>query len=352
MKSISESSKKVFVGIDVHQKTYSVCCIVEDVVVKKWRMEARPEKLLKLLRSYFIEHEVYTVYEAGFSGFGLHRCLEEGGFKSQVVHASAVEVSQRDRVKTDKRDALKLSTQLSVGRLHGIRIPTVEEEHQRELTRTRQQLVRHRSAIKNQIRSKFHYFGLLDPREHRELSMRMVRQVMSKVQAAELKLVVGALVEVWLSFNEQLKLLEKEIRKQAETDWREKVYRMLPGFGPLTSRTCSNELGDLRQFSNVKQLYSFTGLTPGEHSSGERIKREGITRQGSSRLRHVLVQAAWVAIGKDQGLRRDYERIARQAGKGGKLKAIVAIARKLIGRARALFRDETAYRTFCFVSVR
>lgn len=344
----SIAQKTVFVGIDVHRKSYSVCCVSDSSVVKKCRMPANGQLLIGFLKKHFSEHVISTVYEAGFSGFELHRAIEAASLRSCVVHAASVEVSHRDRVKTDKRDALKLATQLAAGRLRGIRIPSREEEQRRQLTRTRQQLMQHRTAIKNQIRSKLHIFGLLDPNDRRELSLMMVEQVLSRTEIAQLRIAIQSLLGVWLALNEQLKKLQAALREQAKTDPLEKVYRSLPGFGPLASRVCANELGNMLHFSNCKKLYSFTGLTPGEQSSGEKVWRGAITKQGSARLRHVLVQAAWMAIRRDAGLRADFERIARNANK---LKAIVAIARKLIGRARALFRDHEMYDTKGVVSL-
>lgn len=338
MESIAQI--KVFVGIDVHRKSYTLCCVVDGQIVKRCRIEARAAAVIGFVQRHFPSHQVFTAYEAGFSGFELHRALVDAGINSIVVHAAAIEVSRGDRVKTDKRDARKLAVQLWAGRLRAINVPSREQEQKRQLTRTRQQLIEHRSAIKNQIRAKFHIFALLEPSDPRELSLAMVQQIISRTAITELKKTIEALKAVWLSINEQLKLVQVALRQQAKADPLEKVYRSLPGFGPLASRVCSNELGDLQQYPNCKRLYSFTGLTPGEQSSGEKIRRTGITRQGSARLRHVLVQAAWVATRKDPGLRNDFERIA---AKSNKLKAIVAIARKLIGRARALFRDKTVY---------
>jgi transposase len=347
MENISQKSEKVFIGIDVHKSSYTVACSIDGVIVKKCRMKASFVGLSNYLMKHFDGHEIYTVYEAGFSGFELDRFLNSRGFKNIVINPGSVEVSSRDRVKTDKRDAKKLATQLACGRLKGIRIPSREQEQRRQLTRTRSQLIRHRSRIKNQIRSKLHIFSLLRGDDHREMSFKLVGEVMSLNLDSELRTSLELLISIWKNIDAQLKVLQQEIRKQAKKDPLEAVYRQLPGAGPLSARELSNELGDLQQFPNVKQLYSFTGLTPSENSSGDKIRRGSISRQGSARLRHILVEMAWRAIRTDEGLRRDFNRIA---ARGNKLKAIVAIARKLIGRARALFRTNTPYRTFCSVA--
>ncbi len=76
-----------------------------------------------------------------------------------MVNPGSIEVAVHNRVKTDKRDALKIATLLEVGRLRGIRVPTQQQEQQRLLTRTRQQLIEDRTAIKNKIRMKCHDYG-------------------------------------------------------------------------------------------------------------------------------------------------------------------------------------------------
>jgi transposase len=341
MKTLQQKSEKVFIGIDVHKSSYSVACVVEGEVVKKCRMKACGMELLKFIRKHFKGYEAITVYEAGFSGFELDRLLNSNGVKNIVVHPGSVEVCSRDRVKTDKRDAKKLAVQLAAGRLEGIRIPPREQEQRRQLTRTRRQLVEHRTSIKNQIRSKLHIFSILRSDDRREMSFKLVNEVMCLER--ELRVALEVLISLWRSIDSELKLLQQELRKQAQQDPLEKVYRELPGSGPLSVRELSNELGDLQQFSSAKRLYSFTGLTASERSSGESIRRGSICRQGSSRLRHILIEMAWRAIRQDEGLRRDFHRIA---ARGNKMKAIVAIARKLIGRARALFRDGVSYREF------
>ena len=102
----------------------------------------------------------------------------------------------------------------------------------------------------------------------------------------------------------------------------------------------SNELGDMSQFKNERQLFSYTGLTPSEYSSGENIRKGRISRQGNSRVRGILVEIAWRAIKKDKALAKFFERLYPHTGKK---RAIVAVARKFIGRIRAAFRQKQNY---------
>lgn len=107
--------KKVFVGMDVHKKTYAVVAVCDGTIAKKWSMKASPEKVAESLQSFFLGADIYSAYEAGFSGFRLHRVLVESGIKNIVVNAASIEVRANDRVKTDKRDATKIAEQLSRG---------------------------------------------------------------------------------------------------------------------------------------------------------------------------------------------------------------------------------------------
>jgi transposase len=181
-------------------------------------------------------------------------------------------------------------------------VPTPEQEQQRLLTRTRQQLVEDRSAIKNKIRMKCHQMGLIDPDDPREMSHKLGSEMLNLAPSPEFTLVIEAYWQVWNSIEMQIKKIDQKLHEQAKIDPNETIYRSAPGIGPLSARILSNELGDLSQFANERQLFSYTGLTPSEHSSGEKL----------------------------------YPRT-------GKKRAIVAVARQLIGRIRAAFKTGQPY---------
>lgn len=333
--------KDIFVGLDVHKKTYAVVARVDGEVVKKWTTVASPSKLVAQLFRYFEGGNIYTAYEAGFSGFSLHRDLESTGIHNLVVHAAGIEVAANDRVKTDKRDAAKLSSLLESKRLKGIRVPTEAEENQRQLTRTRQQLVEDRTAVKNKLRMKFHQLGVIEAEENQHMSHILVKELLTRVSSKEFVIAIEAYWHIWQKLDEEITKLERELKQQAQEDSNEATYRSAPGVGPLSARILSNEMGDMSQFHNERQLFSYTGLTPSEHSSGDHIRRGHITRQGNSRVRAILIEIAWRAIGKDQALATFFERLYPHTGKK---RAIVAVARKLIGRIRAAFQHGETYR--------
>jgi transposase len=337
----SYEGSDVYIGIDVHKKTYVAVARVGQVVVKKWTTPAEPEAFAQQLLKYFAGAQIHTVYEASFCGFRLHRELRRQEIDNIVVHAAGVEVAANRRVKTDKRDADKLSGQLACGRLKGITIPSEAQEKGRLLSRTRSQLVKHRRQIMQQIRMKSHQFGLIAPEEQRVMSLVWVQQLLEQSSSEEFRVTVSALVAVWQTLDQQIGHLQNQLHQQAAEDPCHATYLSAPGFGLISARILANELGNLSRFANERQLFSLTGLTPSEHSSGEQVQRGGITKQGNRHVRAVLIEVSWRAIRQDPDLAAFYQRILMHSDSK---RAIVAVARKLIGRIRAAFCRGEHYR--------
>lgn len=154
---VSNAVKRVYIGLDVHREFFVASCLSEGVVVKRCRMPARAEAAISFIVKHFGNCDVRTCYEAGFSGFWLHRALERAGISNIVVHPGSIEVASNDRVKTDKRDSLKMAQQLAAGRLRGIRLPSVEQEQRRLVCRTREQLMREKRRVQVRIRMRLHH---------------------------------------------------------------------------------------------------------------------------------------------------------------------------------------------------
>lgn len=336
------SNQSIFIGIDVHKKTYSVTAICNGEVIKKDTLKASPQQLIDYCFKYFNKANIFSAYEAGFCGFYLHRQLIDKGINNIVVHASSIEISSRDRVKTDKRDSLKIATQLSVGRLKGIYVPTIQRESYRCITRLREKLIKDRTRMGVQIKSFLNLNGLGNSQYEKRVSLKFVNDILQLSDDCESVFYLKTMSRRWLQVNTEIKDIEKMLVSQAasEPDL-EKIYRSAPGIGPIISRVLINELGDMSQFKSEKTLFSYTGLTPQEYSSGEHIRQGHISRQGKPILRKLLVQAAWTAIKKDIRLEEVFERICLKAGKK---RAIIAIARRLIGHIRACLQKNEEYK--------
>lgn len=333
--------KHVFIGLDVHKKTYSVTAICENRVVKKATIGASPSGLVHFCHKFFPEAHIHSAYEAGFSGFSLHRTLLGQGIDSRVVHPASIEIAVRDRVKNDKRDSMKIARQLNQGMLQGIPIPTEEQERRRVLTRLRETLVRRKTQAGNQLKSFLYFHGLMGLDEPK-VSSAWIDTLSHRDCPEEVAFGISVYVEEWKYYKGRIAEIDARLRDQAEADsLLEMIYRSVPGIGPTSARILANELGDMSQFRREKQLFSYLGLTPTESSSGEHIRRGRISRQGKPTLRKVLVQAAWAAIRQDPSLNEVYERIRVRSG--GK-KAIVGVARRLAGRIRACLKEGRTYR--------
>ena len=336
------TGKKIYLGIDVHKATYAIAALCEKIVVKKATLPANPEGLVSFCNKFFPGAVIESAYEAGFSGFHLHRVLEKNRIKNLVVHAAGIEVAVGDRVKTDKRDSLKIATQLEANRLEGIHVPSEEREEKRALTRLRDTIVEHRMITANQIKALLHQHGLISPTAKKKVCPKWIESLKKLPMRDGIRFALNHLVDMWQQLTVKIKEINAEMAKQAAEDHAlEKVYRSTPGIGPVGARILANEIEDMSYFDNERQLFSYTGLTPSEHSSGGHIRKGHISRQGKAVIRKVLVLESWKAIQQDAQLRAVYDRISVRAG--GK-KAIVAVARRLIGHIRACFRKKCFYK--------
>jgi transposase len=329
----------VYVGVDVHKDTYAVTCVCDKKIVKTATVHADPAGLAASLQRWFPDAMLSTVSEAGFSAFVLHRALIKAGIPNIVVNPASVAVAANDKVKTDRRDSKKLAIDLADGRLRGIYVPTEAAELARLLPRTRAQIVEHRATIARQIKATLHQCGLIAPSSRRLISNRYLREIAAWPLPSELGVSLSLLAEQWRFATRQLIEIRRLLRAQAQAQAPiAKVYRSVPGIGEVVARTLATELGAMTRFANERALFSYTGLTPSEHSSGASVRRGHISRQGSSRIRQLLVETAWRALPRDTVLKESFDRIAATRGKK---RAIVAIARRLTGRIRACFRQGT-----------
>lgn len=340
------TGKHVYVGIDVHKKTYVCVSVCDGEIVKKDSMPATVTTLINYLKNTFKGAQISTAYEAGFCGFYLHRQLLAAGVKSMVVHPGSIEVASRDRVKTDKRDAKKLAVQLSAGRLQCIYVPTVEQEAKRSVSRLRDETIKFRQKVGNKLKSLLFTQNLIDIQDSTSVNAKWIKNKLTEIKALDLPIAyvytVNHYAQEWLKFTDELKEITTALKQMqsSEEEALLTIYESVPGIGSISALRLKDELYDMTQFRNEKKLFSYLGFTPIEYSSGEHVCQGHISRQGRSKLRHILVEAAWVAIRKDPNLQSIYERIAKTSGAK---KSIVAVARRLAGRLRTCLRERRMY---------
>ncbi len=290
----------VFVGLDVHKETISVAYAAADsaappqFVGEIGTRQCDLDKLVRRLQSR--SAALVFAYEAGPSGYGLHRYLTSKGLDCRVVAPSLIPKRPGDRVKNDRRDAVELARLLRSGDLTSVYVPMVEDEAVRDLCRARDATRVTLKAAKLRLKSFLLRHGLHDVgrADWNDAHRRYLAKVVCPTPAQQI-----VFQESLRAVDEQvarLERLEQELRDLAPR-WRMfpvvEALQALRGVQWLVALTVVAELGDLTRFDNPRQLAAFVGLTPSEYSSGGSRRQGGITKTGNPRARRVLVEGAW-----------------------------------------------------------
>ena len=288
-----------FVGLDVHKETIAVAIALPGREEPVYRGEIRNQRssLRRLVRNLSSRGEVLSFcYEAGPCGYGVYRELVATGHDCMVVAPSLVPRKAGDRVKTDRRDALNLARLHRAGELRRVWVPDADQEAMRDLTRAREDM----KAIELKARQRLGAFLL----RHERIYAGRSRWTQAHLRWLEKQsfehpvqqVVFQEYVDAVLEVQRRVAGLEDQIH-QAVSSWSLRplveALMSLRGVNVLTAVTVLAELGDLTRFDNPRQLMSHLGLVPGEHSSGARRRRTGITKTGNGHVRRVLVEAAW-----------------------------------------------------------
>lgn len=342
--------QSIYVGIDVHRKSWKVSILTETLSYKTFSAPPESDKLGSFLKDRFPGAAYYSAYEAGFSGFWLHRQLTRMGIKSMVVHPADIPTTDKDRKqKEDIRDSRKLALTLRAGQLRGIYIPSEKTQQDRSLLRVREAIVRDLTRIKNRIKSLLYFQGISYPAQFNSTGSHWSNAFMSWLESLPFDHKSGKsalsmhLESVRHKRSLQLRVTRqiRELSQGAEYGENVALLTSVPGIGVLTAMTLLLELEDINRFENFANLCSFVGLVPSTHSSGERQVNSGITPRKNSRLRAALVESAWVAIRTDPALLAAYNRLSgRMPGN----KAIIRIAKKLLRRIVSVLRKKAKYK--------
>ncbi len=215
----------------------------------------------------------------------------------------------------------------------------------REIVRTRRQLVAHRADVARQIKSKLLFCGITSPFCTRYGWGRPYIQWLKEMPCSEYLLAsLDALISLYEYLTGEMKTMAGKILELSRTEkyaGRVKLLRAIPGIGILSGMEILVELQDMTRFRTAEEIASYMGLTPSEYSTGPYVRQGRITRCGNARVRTALVEASWVLVGKDPLMRAKYVKL--KTAKGAK-KAIIAIARNLIIRIRAMLLHNEPYR--------
>ena len=345
---IIPSQFDIFAGLDVDKKRMATTFSDHGTLFKSLSLPYDPTHLLNYVDKHFPGKRIAFVYEAGPTGFGLYDELVGQRHTCLVVAPSMVPTAPGKRVKTNRLDSKKLSTQLRGGELNGIHVPNRTYRELRHLVQLRDTQVRQLTATKLRIKSLLLFEGIEFPDPAGKWNARAVVALRQLPCSSEVKFKIEHLVNT-LNFHFQSAAnVQRRIREfcQNDSELRRSISFLasLPGVGWITAAHAVARLGDWREIHNVRQIAGFLGLASSEHSTGDKENRGPITRSGDSRLRSKLIQCAWVAINKDPELRAFYRSVYfRQPKKVAARKAIVAVARKLTTRMYVVLKQQRPY---------
>lgn len=286
------------VGMDVHKESISLSVLEGSHRDARPTVTVRnlPSELKRIFGRLRREGEVRACYEAGSCGYEVQRLLASMRIDCEVIAPSLIPVRAGDRVKTDRRDAEKLARLFRAGELTSIRVPTEAEEALRDLVRcredVREDVLRERDRLlkfllrRGQVFSGKKNWSLAHWSWLRAL--RFDEPTKQTVLVEYLARLEGTLT--------RLKVLDQEIVAAAAREpYKEAVGRLrcLRGIDTLSAVILVAEICDFHRFEHPRELMSFVGLVPSEHSSGAKQRRGGITKTGNGHARRVLVEAAW-----------------------------------------------------------
>jgi transposase len=315
----------LYVGIDVHKKNLQVCVLDKaGNRIKDCRLENKPESV----SGYFakLDTPAGVALEATHNWGMLYDLLAGQGLDVHICHSKEAKMIGLASVKTDRVDAFKLATLLRVGLLPEAYVPGVESRELRALVRGRASLMAQSTAIKNQIHAILRANWVSSP--WTDTFGKSGRKFLENLEIAEsYKLVMVSKLLVLDKIWEQVRLLNAEIVKRAHLDVRAMLVTSAPGFAEFRAVMLLSEIVDISRFASAEKLVSYTGLNPREHSSGDKTRRGKISKEGSSWLRWIFVEAAQQAI-KEEGKIRDlYLRVSEKRGHN---RGVVAAAREMV----------------------
>jgi transposase len=321
------SSGVIKLGIDVHQDFY-VVVMQEGGSNPKPPQRFRKEGFLHWAAKLKNQgREMHAVYEACGFGFGLQRKLSALGIQCQVVCPQKLD-ERNKRVKTDGLDAKALCLRLdrfvqgNRDALALVRVPTEEEEQLRAIHRQREQLVKARKQLEAQGRSLMVNHGLEPVKNWWK------RRVFTLLPVPKwMKELLGNSQPILLALEQKIRALTVQLQSAANP-------RQPRGLGAMSSVIIDREIGHWKRFNNRRQVASYTGLCPGEYSSGNTRLQSCVTKHGNPRLRAALVELAWRLVRFQPNYRpliKWNEVLGRGALATGaaRKKAIVAVARQL-----------------------
>ncbi|MBO0356307.1 IS110 family transposase [Muricauda ruestringensis] len=345
MKTQQTAPPKLFIGIDIHKRSWKVHCATNLSMGRTFSMSPDPKGLWEYVERHFPGHDVSTAYEAGCCGYRAHRCFEGYGWHSLVVNPADIFRRGKERhTKTDRIDAQLIARELKDGRLECIEVPDRCREQLRSLFRRRNDLVKDMRQTKSYIKMQLLYYGIEVPEvydnDHWSHGFRdwldgLEFEYESGKEVLRSRMRTFRFID--REFRDVSTLLRRHTKAHYKRDYM--LLRSIPGIGPIVASGILSELGNLRRFNNIKQLAGYVGLAPGIYQSGDTVRHTGVSMRAHRLIRSYFIEASWQAIRTDPVMQGYYR---KHQGKNVK-SVIVKVARKLLSRTLAVIKTGVPY---------
>ncbi|MCB0732211.1 MAG: IS110 family transposase [Ignavibacteriae bacterium] len=348
MTSPNFKNVSIFIGIDTHLKNWTVTIRANYLELKTFSMNPCASELSNYLIKHYPNGNFKIAYEAGFAGFTPFRHLNELGLNCIVVNPADIPSTGKEKaVKSDPIDSRKLARELEKGELKPIYIPNVSAEELRSLMRLRFRHVQNQTRLKNRIKGFLHNYGISIPNEFLT-NTRWSNNFIIWLKNVSLASSAGTfslnnLIDQLIESRQHLKDVLRQLRIEARNDNIAPIIFALcsvPGIAFITAMTLFTEIIDINRFSNFDKLASFVGLVPSIYSSADTEYSRGISFRHNKFLRPLIIEATWIAIRRDPALSLKYFQLCKSMPKN---KAIIRIAKKLLGRIKHVWEKQEEY---------
>jgi transposase len=326
----------MIIGCDFHPRFQQIAFLDQDTGECGERRLNHPLEAAEFYRD-LPPTQVRIGLEATGNYRWFQRLIRELGMELLLGDPAKIRAAAVRKQKTDKRDARHILNLLAEDRFPAVWQPSLENEDTRQLLLHRCRLVRMRTRVKNQLDAMAKNEGLLSKRVWSQRRRSEIEALPLPGWYAQRRRDLLSLLD---DLDERIRPLDESVEKAA---WEDEAARLLmthPGVGPVVSLAYVLTIGDWRRFARGKQVGSYLGLIPAEESSGGTRRLGHISKQGSTLVRWLLVEAASKAQSSDESWHRQYVRLSMNKHHGV---AKVAIAHKLAVRLYWMLRSGQAW---------
>ena len=324
---VESFGRKVWIGVDVHKRRYSVAVRRDDGVMISWKTAADNDALMRQLAIHGMEIKS-LVYESGPTGFGLARACRDAGIPAIVAAPSRIIRPVSPTAKTDSLDCRKPATPAAKDMVRSIAVPSEEEEALRALERGRHQLADSRRKVRQRIKGFPLFHGIEEPDGLERWTIPAVRTLAQLPLNEMLRDALDDYLEELRHVRRRIPALERKLAGHTAALHQRGLacLQSVPGVGRIVACSFSSELFRPERFLRGEEVAAYPGLAPFVRHSVEKSPAVRPRPTGHTRLRSLLVEAAWLWKGRDNGVRAYYARMLCNTGLVQK--AITAVARK------------------------